>query len=159
MSPFSGFLAQGGSRLLSLTNVYSNNKMPEAKNLSTAWASVGDSLQTVWIIGIRRIKNLKSRLHVLKYSLEYLDFQKCRLTLGHHHHYFTSCKSHSCFFFSLISQSHVFRSWVHLCEQPTASAKMHPTWLGVWWRCRLCRCIRWTSELHTQILWHQRIHL
>lgn len=99
MSPFSGFLAQGGSRLLSLTNVYSNNKMPEAKNLSTAWASVGDSLQTVWIIGIRRIKNLKSRLHVLKYSLEYLDFQKCRLTLGHHHHCFTSCKSHSCFFF------------------------------------------------------------
>lgn len=32
MSPFSGFLAQGGSRLLSLTNVYSNNKMPEGKN-------------------------------------------------------------------------------------------------------------------------------
>lgn len=29
MSPFSGFLAQAGSRPLSLTNVYSNNKMPE----------------------------------------------------------------------------------------------------------------------------------
>lgn len=36
MSPFSGFLAQGGSRLLSLTNVYSYNKMPEAKNSSIA---------------------------------------------------------------------------------------------------------------------------
>lgn len=36
MSTFSDFLAQGGSRLLSLTNVYSNNKMPEAKNFSIA---------------------------------------------------------------------------------------------------------------------------
>lgn len=42
---FSGFLAQGGSGLLCLTNVCSNNKMPEAKDFDTAWASVGDSLQ------------------------------------------------------------------------------------------------------------------
>lgn len=125
------------------------------KNFSTAWASVGDSLQTVWINGIRWIKNLKARLHVLKYSLEYLDRQKCRLTLGHHHHYFTSCKSPLFF----ISQPHVFKCRVHLREQPTTPAEMYPTWLGVWWRCRLCRCIRWTSELHTQIMWHQRVHL
>lgn len=52
MAPFSGFLAQGGSRLLSPTNVYSYNKMPEAKNSSTAWASVGGSLQTVGIMAL-----------------------------------------------------------------------------------------------------------
>lgn len=36
MSPFSGFLAQGGSRFLYLTSVCSKNKRPEAKDFSTA---------------------------------------------------------------------------------------------------------------------------
>jgi len=58
--------------------------MPEAKDFITAAASVGDSLQTMWINLIRWIMNLKSWLLVLKYSLECLDWQKCSLTLGHH---------------------------------------------------------------------------
>lgn len=65
MSPFSGFLAQGGSRFLYLTSVCSKNKRPKAKDFSAAGASVGDSLQT-----------MQSRLCGSKYSLECSDFQK-----------------------------------------------------------------------------------
>lgn len=36
---------------------------------------------------------------------------------------------------------------------------MYSTWLGVWWRCGLRGCIRWTSKLHAKILWRQRVHL
>lgn len=43
MSPFFGFLAQGGSRFLYFTDMRSKNKMPEAKDFS----AVGDSLQTM----------------------------------------------------------------------------------------------------------------
>ncbi len=66
MSLFSGFLAQGGSRLLRLTDVCSNNKMPEAKDFSTALASVGDSTLDNVDQSHSLPKNLKSWLHVLK---------------------------------------------------------------------------------------------